>query len=117
MNSFTASTEVEMADGTRKPIENVESGDEVVATDPTTGRTSEQKVTATIVGKGEKHLVELTVDTDGDKGAATDRFTAAEGHPFWSPDQKKWQKAGELKPGQWLLTGAGTWVQVDAVRA
>ncbi|MFE2942546.1 LamG-like jellyroll fold domain-containing protein [Streptomyces sp. NPDC059255] len=115
-NSFLPGTDVVMADGTRKPIEQVKTGDEVRATDPTTGRTSAQKVTATIEGKGLKKLVEITVDTDGAKGDATDTITATEGHSFWVPDLKKWQKAGELKPGQWLSTGAGSWVQVDAVQ-
>ncbi|WP_449342078.1 polymorphic toxin-type HINT domain-containing protein [Streptomyces aurantiogriseus] len=116
-NSFVPGTEVVMADGSRKPIEQVEEGDEVLATDPTTGKTSKQKVTDTIEGKGKKKLVKLTVDTDGDKGEATDTITATTGHPFWVPDLKKWLKAGELKPGQWLQTGSGTWVQVDAVSA
>ncbi|CAM5419511.1 hypothetical protein SAURM35S_08774 [Streptomyces aurantiogriseus] len=80
-----------MADGSRKPIEQVKEGDEVLATDPTTAKTSKQKVTDTI--------------------------TATTGHPFWVPDLKKWLQAGELKPGQWLQTGSGTWVQVDAVSA
>jgi hypothetical protein len=116
-NSFVPGTEVVMADGSRKPIEQVEEGDEVLATDPNTGKTSRQKVTDTIEGKGEKHLVKLTVDTDGDQGEATDTITATTGHPFWVPDLKKWLKAGELKPGQWLQTGSGTWVQVNAVSA
>ncbi|WP_449342079.1 polymorphic toxin-type HINT domain-containing protein [Streptomyces aurantiogriseus] len=116
-NSFVPGTEVVMADGSRKPIEQVKEGDEVLATDPTTGKTSKQKVTDTIEGKGEKNLVKLTVDTDGDQGEATDTITATAGHPFWVPDLKKWLKAGELKPGQWLQTGSGTWVQVDAVSA
>ncbi|MFI1397372.1 polymorphic toxin-type HINT domain-containing protein [Streptomyces sp. NPDC020681] len=116
-NSFVAGTLVTMADGSSKPIEQVEEGDEVLATDPTTGKTSKEEVTDTIVGKGEKHLVELTVDTDGKRGTATSKITATEGHPFWSPSLKKWLKAGELKPGQWLQTSSGTWVQVDAVRA
>ncbi|MFI1017525.1 polymorphic toxin-type HINT domain-containing protein [Streptomyces sp. NPDC020965] len=116
-NSFLPGTKVLMADGFRKPIEKVKEGDTVLATDPTTGKTSKQKVTDTIVGKGEKRLVELTVDTDGPKGTATDKLTATVGHPFWVPSLKKWLKAGELKPGQWLQTGAGSRVQLDAVRA
>jgi hypothetical protein len=106
-----------MADGSRKPIEKVQEGDEVLATDPTTGKTSKEKVTDTIEGKGTKHLVKVTIDTDGDQGHATDTITATEGHPFWVPDLKKWLKADELKPGQWLRTGSGTWVQVNAVSA
>ncbi|MER7662526.1 polymorphic toxin-type HINT domain-containing protein [Streptomyces sp. NPDC096193] len=116
-NSFTAGTKVVMADGTRKPIEKIEPGESVLATDPTTGETSKQEVTDTIKGKGLKKLVKLTVDTDGDKGEATDTITATAGHPFWVPSLKKWLKAGELEPGQWLQTGAGSWVQVDAVQA
>ncbi|MFE1925258.1 polymorphic toxin-type HINT domain-containing protein [Streptomyces asoensis] len=116
-NSFVPGTEVVMADGSRKPIEKVEEGDEVLATDPTTGETSKQKVTGTIEGKGEKHLVRLTIDTDGDAGHATGTITATEGHPFWVPDLRKWLKAGELKPGQWLRTGSGSWVRVEAVTA
>jgi hypothetical protein len=116
-NSLVPGTEVVMADGTRKPMEKVEAGDEVMATDPTTGKTSGQEVTATIKGKGQKKLVRLTVDTDGDAGSATDTITATDGHPFWVPSLNKWLKAGELKPGQWLQTGSGSWVQLDSVRA
>lgn len=116
-NSFVPGTEVVMADGSRKPIEKVEAGDEVLATDPTTGETSGQEVTATIKGKGQKKLVRLTIDTDGDRGEATDTITATDGHPFWVPSLNKWLEAGELKPGQWLRTGSGSWVQIDSVRA
>ncbi|MER7107849.1 polymorphic toxin-type HINT domain-containing protein [Streptomyces sp. NPDC000229] len=116
-NSFVPGTEVVMADGTRKPIEDVEVGDMVLATDPTTGEASAQEVTDLIEGKGEKRLVRLTIDLDGEKGNATDTLTATVGHPFWVPSLEKWLKAGELKPGQWLQTGSGTWVQVEAVQA
>ncbi|MFD7290896.1 LamG-like jellyroll fold domain-containing protein [Streptomyces sp. NPDC059863] len=116
-NSFLPGTDVVMADGTGKPIEDVEAGDKVKATDPTTGKTSAQEVTATIEGKGLKNLVKLTVDTDGAKGDATDTITATEGHLLYLPDLKKWQKAGELKPGQWLRSGSGSWVQIEAVQA
>ncbi len=114
-NSFVAGTEVVMADGSRRPIEEVEAGDEVQATDPTTGKTSDEEVTATIRGEGLKHLVHLTVDTDGDRGDATEVLTATAGHPFWVPSLGEWATAGELEPGQWLRTGGGTWVQVTKV--
>ncbi|MFD5872478.1 LamG-like jellyroll fold domain-containing protein [Streptomyces sp. NPDC060322] len=114
-NSFVAGTEVVMADGSRKPIEEVEAGDEVQATDPTTGKTSDEEVTATIRGEGLKHLVHLTVDTDGTRGDATEVLTATAGHPFWVPSLGEWATAGELEPGQWLRTGGGTWVQVTKV--
>ncbi|TXS55518.1 DNRLRE domain-containing protein [Streptomyces sp. t39] len=116
-NSFVPGTEVVMGDGSRKPIEKVEAGDEVLATDPTTGDTSGREVTATIEGSGEKHLVRLTLDTDGPAGDATDTLTATEGHPFWVASLDRWLKAGDLEPGQWLRTGGGTWVQIDSVHA
>ncbi|MFJ8361032.1 polymorphic toxin-type HINT domain-containing protein [Streptomyces sp. NPDC093984] len=92
-------------------------GGEVLATDPTTGKTSKEKVTDTIEGRGAKKLVKVTIDTDGDKGLSTDTITATAGHPFWVPDLKKWLKAGDLKPGEWLRTGSGTGVKIEAVSA
>ncbi|MFF1681929.1 polymorphic toxin-type HINT domain-containing protein [Streptomyces sp. NPDC058256] len=114
-NSFTPGTLVLMADGSTKPIEEIELGDEVLATDPETGETRAKTVTAEIKGKGVKHLVEVTVDTDGDRGAATATVTATDGHPFWVPELGKWIDAKDLKPGQWLKTGSGTLVRISAV--
>jgi hypothetical protein len=115
-NSFAPSTAVLMADGTTKKIKDVKIGDVVVATDPTTGKTERRKVTALIVSIGEKPMVEITVDTDGAKGDRTAAITATAGHPFWSPDLRKWVNAGDLTSGSVLKTGAGTYVQIDAVK-
>jgi hypothetical protein len=106
-----------MADGTRKPIEEVKVGDKVLATDPTTGKTTAQPVTDTIVGSGRKNLVRIIVDTDGAKGSMTGVVIATDGHPFWTVRDKQWHTAGDLKPGMWLRTSAGTHVQVTAVKA
>ncbi|MGY3850667.1 polymorphic toxin-type HINT domain-containing protein [Streptomyces hydrogenans] len=116
-NSFTPDTEVLLADGTTKPIKDLKPGDEVMATDEKTGETTGKNVAATITGDGEKHLVRITVDTDGDKGTVTAPITATDGHPFWVPALKKWIDAKDLKPGQWLRTSAGTHVQITAVQA
>ena len=86
VNSFTPETKVLMADGTTKPIKDVKPGDKVVAKDPETGKTAVKKVTAQIIGKGKKNLVEVTIDTDGKKGAKTAKATATDGHPFWVPE-------------------------------
>ncbi|WP_083852967.1 Hint domain-containing protein [Saccharomonospora glauca] len=85
-NSFALGTRVLLADGSTKPIEEVELGDRVVATDPETGESGPQKVVATIVGQGEKNLVEVTVDVDGDAGDAVETITATAEHPFWVDD-------------------------------
>ncbi|MFI1453917.1 polymorphic toxin-type HINT domain-containing protein [Streptomyces roseus] len=116
-NSFTPGTEVVMADGSAKPIEDVEIGEQVLATDPETGTTTAEPVSARIVGEGEKHLVRITVDTDGDRGTASEVITATDGHPFWVPELRRWVNAGDLKAGHWLQTSSGTWVQVTSVTA
>ncbi|MGE7390921.1 ricin-type beta-trefoil lectin domain protein [Streptomyces sp. NPDC004126] len=115
-NSFAAGTLVVMADGSSKPIDDLKPGDKVLATDPKTGETAAKDVTATILGEGAKNLVEVTVDTDGDTGTATDLITATDKHPFWAVDLAKWVDATDLQPGQWLRTSAGTRVQVQAVK-
>jgi len=113
-NSFTADTPVRLADGTSRPIGDIRTGDRVTATDPLTGATDDQPVTATITGTGDKDLVEVTVDTDGASGSATGTVTATANHPFWLPDAERWSPADELHPGQWLRTSSGTWVQITA---
>lgn len=115
INSFTPETRVLMADGSTKAIKDVKVGDKVMATDPETGQTEAEEVTAEIKGEGLKHLVKVTIDTDGKKGSKTAEVTATEGHPFWVPELGEWLEATDLQPGQWLQTGAGTLVQVTAI--
>ncbi|WP_240512600.1 polymorphic toxin-type HINT domain-containing protein [Streptomyces griseoruber] len=115
VNSFTPDTKVLMADGSAKAIKDVKAGDKVLATDPETGETTAETVTAEITGKGIKHLVKVTVDTDGKKGSKTAQVTATDGHPFWVPELGEWIDATDLKAGEWLRTSAGTLVQITAV--
>ncbi|GAQ74628.1 endo-1,4-beta-xylanase A precursor [Streptomyces turgidiscabies] len=115
-NSFVPGTKVLMADGSTKPIEQVRTGDKIVATDPKTGETRTETVTAEIKGQGLKHLVKVTIDTDGEKGTKTAQVTATDGHPFWVPELGEWIAATDLKSGQWLQTSAGTYVQIAAIQ-
>ncbi|MER8044802.1 ricin-type beta-trefoil lectin domain protein [Streptomyces sp. NPDC094032] len=115
-NSFVPGTKVLMADGSTKPIEKVRTGDKVVATDPKTGETRVETVTAEIKGQGLKHLVTVTIDTDGTAGTKTAKVTATDGHPFWVPELGEWVDATDLDAGAWLETSSGTYVQVTAVR-
>ncbi|MFC5830642.1 RHS repeat-associated core domain-containing protein [Nonomuraea insulae] len=122
-NSFVAGTKVLMADGTSKAIEKVAIGDAVMATDPEANMTSAKAVMAVIVGEGRKKLAELTVQgsTESGKRAAGDNRSvgtviATEEHPFWAPDLRKWVNAGDLQPGMWLRTSAGTHIQVTAIK-
>ncbi|WAX77181.1 HINT domain-containing protein [Streptomyces sp. KMM 9044] len=109
-----------MADGSTRPIEKVRPGDKILATDPRTGKTSVQTATATIIGKGSKDLVRITLTVhEGStrRAEAIATVTATAGHPFWVPSLGVWIDAGELKPGQWLQTSSGTWIQIGAVEA
>ncbi|GAA4027034.1 hypothetical protein GCM10022232_85930 [Streptomyces plumbiresistens] len=114
-NSFTGDTPVLMADGAHKPIEDVEVGDTVVASDPESGETGPRKVNTLIQGHGTKQLVEITLGTDSPNGTGAETLTATDGHPFWVPALHRWLDAGDLTAGQWLQTSAGTWIQITAV--
>ncbi|HEU5110834.1 MAG TPA: polymorphic toxin-type HINT domain-containing protein [Micromonosporaceae bacterium] len=103
-NSFTGSTAVLMADGSRKAIRDVRVGDLVLATDPTTGRTEKRAVTDVIVGQGDKRLVAVAVDVDGRAGGRTATVTATDEHPFWVESLKRWVNAKDLRPGHRLET-------------
>ncbi|MDG4770307.1 polymorphic toxin-type HINT domain-containing protein [Solwaraspora sp. WMMD792] len=104
-----------MADGSHKPIEDVEIGDRVVASDPETGETAVKAVTATIEGTGDKDLVEITVAV-GD-GQESQAITATDGHPFWVASQATWRDASTLRPGDELLAPDGSRLRVIDILA
>ncbi|MER7000483.1 polymorphic toxin-type HINT domain-containing protein, partial [Streptomyces sp. NPDC000410] len=106
-------TDVLMADGSKKDIDKINVGDEVLATNPLTGESRARKVTRLIVTDDDKHFNELTIETpQGSK-----KLTATHEHPFWSPSEKQWLEARELKPGMTLLTATGATVTVETNRA
>jgi RHS repeat-associated protein len=113
-HSFVAGTRVLLADGSSKPIEEVEPGDEVLAgvgkraVGPTVDGARGRLVTHTIRTDDDKAYVDITVEGD--------TITATSHHPFWSVSRGRWVEAGELRPGELLQTAAGTYVQVGAVR-
>lgn len=109
-NSFAPGTLVLMADGSLKPIEEVEAGDEVLATDPATGRTIAKTVTDAIIGQGLKDLIDIAVAADG----TTRTLTATAGHPFWVPELGRFVDAGDLAAGENLLSAAGAAVRITA---
>ncbi|GLZ11635.1 hypothetical protein Acsp04_18700 [Actinomadura sp. NBRC 104425] len=87
----------------------------VLASDPVTGRTSPRTVLTTFGDSGTKNMVRVTVDTDGERGTKTGTLQVTDNHPFWIPALKQWVDAGKLKPGMWLRTSAGTYVQITAI--
>ncbi len=80
-----------LADGSTKPIKDIEVGDLVWATDPQTGKEGPREVTHWV---HEDQLVDLRVD-GGD-------VTATEDHPFWNETDRQWQDSQDLDPRRGL---------------
>jgi hypothetical protein len=64
-HSFVPGTQVRMADGTSRAINDLDEGDFVWATDPETGKSRARQVTDVRSNKGWKHLITVTVDVYG----------------------------------------------------
>ncbi|MEU6236520.1 polymorphic toxin-type HINT domain-containing protein, partial [Kitasatospora sp. NPDC047058] len=97
-NSFPASTEVLLADGSRRPISTIRSGDRVLTTDPVVGGLHPQTVTTTFV-----HDTQRLVDI-GLVGGGNLATTA--GHRIYTED-RGWTVASALQPGDRLRTADG----------
>ncbi|MFJ4460600.1 RHS repeat-associated core domain-containing protein [Streptomyces sp. NPDC088928] len=111
-HSFLPGTQVLLADGTTKKIEDIDDGDEVLATDPLTGETVPEEVIATILTKDDKDFTQLTIRSDDGQ----DKIVATDTHPFWSVDQQQWIDAGDIESGTHLRTVSKGAVEVVAVR-
>jgi hypothetical protein len=107
LSSFAAGTTVLMADGSRRPIEDVDIGDRVWSSDPATGQSGGWPVTALISSGGRKHLVDVTVAPDGVLGGPTETITTTDRHPFWVVGENRWVDAADLYLGDGLLTPSG----------
>ncbi|MEV7239402.1 Hint domain-containing protein, partial [Streptomyces sp. NPDC051020] len=111
-HSFLPGTQVELANGKRKSIEDVALGDTVVTTDPKTGKKLTRKVVGTIVTEDDKKFVDLTVATpDGDSS-----LVATVTHPFWVANEHRFIDASDLKPGMLLQTPEGKTFPVKSLR-
>ncbi|MFF1300999.1 MULTISPECIES: RHS repeat-associated core domain-containing protein [unclassified Streptomyces] len=112
-NSFLPTTRILMADGTVKEIQDVKVGDNIIATDPETGKTEARAVLATIVTEDDKEFTAVAVRTsDG-----TAEIIATNHHPFWSPSERAWINAVDLKKGATLRTSTGAVVEVAATHS
>jgi hypothetical protein len=108
--SFAGSTGVLMADGTVKAIDQVEPGDEVVATDAETG-VQESKPVEAVHGHDDVMLTLVLTTGTGEKR----EILTTEDHPFWSESDQEFQRADELVPGELVLTADGGSMEVHAV--
>lgn len=91
-----------LADGSSKPIEDIDVGDEVLAADPVTGEQSAEEVTHVWVHENDLTELETTAGT----------VVTTEDHPFWNETDQQWRQADELDAGESLLTAAGGTVSV-----
>ncbi|MCX4870844.1 polymorphic toxin-type HINT domain-containing protein [Streptomyces sp. NBC_00257] len=96
-HSFPAGTNILMADGTSRPIEQIRTGDRVTATDPTTGETGSRRVTRTIHTPDDRNFTDVTL-ADGST------LTSTSHHPYWSENAQEWKDASSLKSGDVLRT-------------
>jgi hypothetical protein len=82
-----------MADGTTKPIDEIEVGDWVLATNPESGKDSVQRVTAVWIH--DDSLIDLELE-----GGVSVTTTAD--HHFWNRTDHQWQTAEALDAGDQL---------------
>ncbi|WP_395759215.1 polymorphic toxin-type HINT domain-containing protein [Streptomyces althioticus] len=111
-HSFVSGTEVLLADGTTKSIEDVEVGEKVTVTDPVTGETTVREVVGTIITEDDKYFVDISLATSD--GVAV--LAATTTHPFWSSSEGRWVDAGHLEPGMTVRTVEDADVTVVGVR-
>ena len=102
---FVAGTEVLLADGTSKAIEDVVIGDLVLAADAETGETQAKPVVDTYV-----HEDVETWQVETSSGTVT---STAE-HPFWV-EGRGWTPVRELEPGDKLVDAEGVRVELVSV--
>ncbi|WP_448700962.1 polymorphic toxin-type HINT domain-containing protein, partial [Streptomyces avidinii] len=115
-NSFPTGARVHMADGTSKAIEDVQVGDEVLATDPQTGETEAKTVTATITTPDDKEFTDLTLTDDANPRGPPVTLTSTSHHPHWSETRRQWLDAGDFAEGEQLRQPDGSTLTVKATR-
>ncbi|MEV7500137.1 RICIN domain-containing protein [Streptomyces sp. NPDC093018] len=106
-NSFPATTQVVMADGSYRPIDSLHVGDQVLAADPDTGTARSEPVTDTY-----RHSTDRLVSIDLADGSSLD--TTA-GHKIRTRD-RGWIVASQLLADDRLLGSDGSLRPVTRVR-
>jgi hypothetical protein len=108
--SFTADTNVVLADGKTVPIDQVKIGQKVEAVDTKTGKSVTRSVTAVWVNH-DTDLMDVTV-TGGSGSHSTIHTT--QHHPFWDLTTHSWVDADHLRAGDQLLADNGASVTLTA---
>ena len=109
LRCFVASTPVQMADGSTKPIQQVQVGDQVLSRDPQTSK--EEAKTATI----ERHAPSVVDITPHDaRTGKAETLTCTPEHPLYVQGQG-WVEAGSLGIGTSIVSRAGPALQVTGL--
>ncbi|MDH6113512.1 RHS repeat-associated protein [Kitasatospora sp. MAP12-15] len=112
-HSFVAGTEVLMADGSTKKIEDVKVGDRVADAPGGGSRTESHVVDQVHVTTTDRDFTDITVGTpDG-----LHVITSTSNHPYYDVTAHTWQNAGDLRPGDLLQTPDGGTATVMATRS
>ncbi|MFD0277812.1 polymorphic toxin-type HINT domain-containing protein [Kitasatospora sp. NPDC127111] len=98
-NSFPAGTQVLLADGSYQAIDEIRTGDRVLATDPAVGKPQPQPVTATFA-----HTTQRLVDVALGDGST---LSTTAGHRLYT-EQSGWTLASALRPGDRLRASDNT---------
>lgn len=93
-----------LANGQTEPIKDVKLGDKVKATDPGTGKTAGQPVTALHLNR-DTDLTDLGIRTSN---GVTVTVHTTQHHPFYDVTHNAWVDAGNLNIGDRLYTTTGT---------
>jgi hypothetical protein len=110
--SFSADTQVLLANGTTTAISKLKPGDKVMATDPQTGKTQAETVT-TVWLHDDKNLMDVMVKTAN----GTSAVHSTSNHLFWDLTTKSWTEAGQLHVGDQLFTPDGQLATVAGLNA
>ncbi|MFI9269785.1 RICIN domain-containing protein [Kitasatospora sp. NPDC052896] len=108
VNSFPSDTQVLLADGTYKAIGAIRTGDQVLATDPQTGASQAEPVTAAFAHSTER-LVDITL-TDGGQ------LTSTAGHRVYVA-QRGWTYVSDLHAGDLLRAADGSPHSISGLRS
>ncbi|MGW3071872.1 polymorphic toxin-type HINT domain-containing protein [Kitasatospora sp. NPDC001132] len=114
-HSFTPGTLVLLADGSSKPIGDVQAGDSVLATDPQTGETATEPVTDVIITPDDHEFTDLTLTSDAGPRAPPVTSTSTQHHPYWNETTQRWTEAADLHSGDQLRAANGTLLTVQTV--
>jgi hypothetical protein len=103
---------VVLADGRTTPIDHVRIGDRVLTTDPATGKSKAERVTAISLER-DSDLLDLTLRTRAGESVVH----TTEHHLFYDLTTRRWTEAGQLRAGERLYTPGGGLDSVVALHA